>query len=72
MPPEDLTEVLTRLRSDAEGGLHESSHDRDSRETDEEARRRYRLALDTRNGLLACSIAKKTGNERRQKASAPR
>jgi hypothetical protein len=53
MPPEDLTEALTHLRSDAEGGLHESSHDRDSRETDEEARRRYRLALDTCNGLLA-------------------
>jgi hypothetical protein len=53
MPPEDLTEALTRLRSDAEGGLHESSHDRDSRETDEDARRRYRFALDTCNGLLA-------------------
>lgn len=52
MPSEDLTEALTRLRPDAEGGLHESPHDRDSRETDEEAGRRYRLALDTCNGPL--------------------
>lgn len=53
MPPEDLAEVLTRLRADAKGGLRESPHDRDSRETDDAARRRYRLALDTCDGLLA-------------------
>jgi hypothetical protein len=52
MPPDDLAEVLTRLKSDAEGGLRESSDDRDSREADENARARYRYALDTCNGLL--------------------
>jgi hypothetical protein len=52
MPPEDLAEVLTRLRADAEGGLSESEHERESRETDEAARDRYQLALDTCKGLL--------------------
>jgi hypothetical protein len=52
MPPEDLAEVLTRLKSDAEGGLRESADDRDSREADESARARYQYALDTCDGLL--------------------
>lgn len=52
MPPEDLAEALTRLKADAEGGLRESRHDRDSRQADEAARDRYRLAVDTCNGLL--------------------
>ena len=45
MPPEDLAETLTRLRSDAEGGLTEKRDERDARETDEAARRSYQLAL---------------------------
>lgn len=52
MPPEDLIEMLTRLRSNAEGGLSESSEVRESREADEAARRCYQLALDTCEGLL--------------------
>jgi hypothetical protein len=52
MPPEDLAELLTRLKADAEGGLRESRHDRDSRQADEAAKDRYRLAVDTCNGLL--------------------
>jgi len=52
MPPEDLAETLTRLRSDAEGGLTEKGDERDARETDEAARRSYQLALDTCEGLL--------------------
>ena len=52
MPPEDLAELLTRLKADAEGGLKGSPYGRDARETDESARDRYRLALDTCNGLL--------------------
>lgn len=52
MPPEDLVEVLTRLKGDAEGGLSESSYGRSAREVDERAKRRYRLALDTCDGLL--------------------
>jgi hypothetical protein len=52
MPPEDLAELLTRLKADAEGGLRESAHDRDSREADESAKDRYRYALDTCDGLL--------------------
>lgn len=52
MAPEDLAELLTRLRSDAEGGLAEPGAERDARDTDEAARRTYRLALDTCNGLL--------------------
>ncbi len=52
MPPEDLAEVLTRLRSDAEGGLSESAEAREYREADEAAKRSYQLALDTCNGLL--------------------
>jgi hypothetical protein len=52
MPPEDLAEALTRLKADAEGGLRESKHDRDSRQADEAAKDRYRLAVDTCNGLL--------------------
>lgn len=53
MPPEDLAEVLTRLKADAAGGLSESSADRDATNADNAARRRYRLALDTCEGLLA-------------------
>lgn len=52
MPPEDLAEVLTRLKADAEGGLRESKDGRDASAADEAARDRYRLALDTCNGLL--------------------
>lgn len=52
MPPEDLAEMLTRLRSDAEGGLTEKGDERDARESDEAARRSHRLAFDTCNGLL--------------------
>ena len=63
MPPEDLAEVLTRLRADAEGGLSESKHDRESREADEAARDRYRLALDTCNGLL--ELIERRGEELR-------
>lgn len=53
MPPEDLAEILTRLRADAEGGLRDSGDERDANEADDAARRRYRLALDACNGLLA-------------------
>lgn len=52
MPPEDLVEVLTRLRSDAEGGLRETAEERESREADQAARRRYQLVLDISDGLL--------------------
>jgi hypothetical protein len=52
MPPEDLAELLTRLKADAEGGLRESKHERDAQQTDEAARDRYRLTVDTCNGLL--------------------
>ena len=52
MPPEDLIEVLMRLKSDAEGGLREPNGDRDAANADNAARRRYRLALDTCDGLL--------------------
>ncbi|MEX2448022.1 MAG: hypothetical protein WD404_04675 [Solirubrobacterales bacterium] len=52
MPPEDLAEMLTRLRSDAEGGLAEKGDEREARESDDAARRSYRLAFDTCNGLL--------------------
>jgi hypothetical protein len=52
MSPEDLAEVLTRLKGDAEGGLSESAYGRCARETDARAKHRYRLALDTCDGLL--------------------
>lgn len=52
MPPEDLAEVLTRMRADARGGLRASTDERDAKESDAAARRRYRLAFDTCNGLL--------------------
>jgi len=52
MPPEDLAEVLTRLKADAKGGLSDSAYGRDAREVDEHAKHRYRLALDTCDGLL--------------------
>ncbi len=52
MAPEDLAEILTRIKSDAEGGLSESKDHRESREAEEEARRCYQLTLDTCNGLL--------------------
>lgn len=52
MPHEDLAEVLTRLKSDAEGALREPHGDRDAATADNAARRRYRLALDTCDGLL--------------------
>jgi len=53
MPPEDLAEILTRIRSDAEGGLSEPEDHRESREAEEEAKQCWQLALDTCNGLLA-------------------
>lgn len=52
MPPEDLAEVLTRMRADARGGLRASTDERDAKESDAAARRRYRLAMDTCEGLL--------------------
>jgi hypothetical protein len=52
MAPEDLAEVLRRLRSDAEAGLREGAHERLSREADEATRERYRFVLDTCDGLL--------------------
>lgn len=62
MPPEDLAEVLKRLRADAAGGLSESEHERESRETDEQARRRYQLALDTCEGLLVLLDRQREGS----------
>lgn len=53
MAPEDLAEILTRIRSDAEGGLSESKDHRESRGAEEEAKRCWQLALDACNGLLA-------------------
>jgi hypothetical protein len=53
MPAEDLIEILTRLRSDAEGALRESAEARESREAEETAKRNYQLALDTCDGLLS-------------------
>lgn len=61
MPPEDLAEVLTCLRADAEGGLSESKHDRESRETNEATRMRYQYVLDTCEGLLVL-LARQRGS----------
>ena len=52
MAPEDLAEILTRIKSDAAGGLSESKDHRESREAEEAAKRCYQLTLDTCNGLL--------------------
>ena len=59
MPPEDLAEVLTRLKADAKGGLGESAYGRDAREADVRARDRYRLALDTCDGLVLAYLRKR-------------
>ena len=53
MPPEDLTEMLRRLRDEAIGGLSESPGERKSREEDEETNERYRHAMSTCGELLA-------------------
>jgi len=74
MAPEDLAEVLTRLKADAEGGLSESAYGREAGETDERARDRYRLALDTCDGLLhliGCHGGS-CDERRKRNASAPR
>lgn len=52
MAPEDLAEILKRLRADAEGGLKEPEDEREVRESDEATRRRYQYALVTCDGLL--------------------
>jgi hypothetical protein len=53
MPPDELAEVLRRLRSDARKGLDESVDEREAKQADETARQRYRYAVETCDGLLS-------------------
>lgn len=52
MEPHDLTELLTRLRGEAESVLDGSTCMRLLREEEAQARERYRQAKDTCEGLL--------------------
>ena len=53
MPPEDLIDLLKRLREEAISGLSESPGERKSRDEDGETNERYRLAMSTCGELLA-------------------
>lgn len=53
MPPEDLMEVLKRIRGEAEGGLGGLESDRHQREEEEKVHARFRLARSTCEELLA-------------------
>ena len=52
MPPEDLIEVLARLRREAEGGLVGSEEERESKERDEEISQSFRFVRSTCDELL--------------------
>jgi hypothetical protein len=52
MAPEELAEVLKRLKADAEKGLVGSSEEREAKAVDEAARERYEYARVTCEGLL--------------------
>ena len=53
MEPHDLTELLTRLRGEAESVLEGSACMRLQRKEEEQARERYQQAKDTCEELLA-------------------
>lgn len=57
----DLAPVLHRLQRDAEGGLSESTDEREAREAEEAARCRYRYAAETCKGLLLLLDHPETG-----------
>jgi len=58
----DLAPLLQRLREEAEGGLAESTEDREARRAEEEVRERRRYARETCAGLLML-IDELEGNE---------
>jgi hypothetical protein len=62
MPPGDLTEVLNRLRREAEGGLADTAGERESRERDEEILRGFRLVRDTCEELIASLDPRRGGS----------
>jgi hypothetical protein len=62
MPPEDLIEMLKRLRDDAAGAFSESPDERKSSEEDEKTDERYRLALSTCDELLVRLDAREEGS----------
>lgn len=57
----DLAPVLHRLQRDAEGGLSESTEEREAREAEEAARRRYRYGAEICKGLLLLLDHPETG-----------
>jgi hypothetical protein len=62
MPPDDLAEVLNRLRREAEGGLADTAGERESREREEEILRDYRLVRDICEELIASLDPRRGGS----------